>query len=46
VPVASAGGDGLIGQPGGDRVDGVVEQVDGDLLLAPEDERRGDVEGG
>src|SRR3954452_15241815 len=43
---APAGGDELVGEPRRDRVDGVVEEVDGDLFAAPEYEGRSDVEGG
>ena len=46
VTVASAGRDRLVRHAGRHGVNGVVQEVDGDLLLAPEDERRGDVEGG
>src|SRR5688572_23644236 len=44
APVAPPARDRLVRQPGGERVDGVVEDVDGDLLAPPEDERRGHVE--
>src|SRR5436190_2862768 len=36
----------LVGEAGGRRVDQVVEEVDGDLLLLPEDRRWSDVQGG
>ena len=46
VPVASARRDRLVRHARRHGVDRVVQEVDGDLLLAPEDERRGDVERG
>src|SRR4051794_10457911 len=46
VTVAPPGRDELVGEPRGGRVDGVVPEVDRDLLAAPEHEGRRDVERG